>query len=118
MEANCQTVGLPQWDDKDQTLARGIQHELKAREQGLASKLAPLKGPIPEEQQRGGGSDDIGDISWNVPTVIAPFPLEHPRAAGPQLGERDLDGDADRAQGRDRRRKSAGAHDARHPDAP
>jgi aminobenzoyl-glutamate utilization protein B len=29
---------------------------------------------MPEEDKRGGGSDDIGDISWNVPTVSLSFP--------------------------------------------
>jgi aminobenzoyl-glutamate utilization protein B len=82
MEQNCQTVGLPQWDEKDQALAHGIQHELKTREEGLATKLAPLKGPIPEEERRGGGSDDIGDISWNVPTVSLRFPSNIPGLPG------------------------------------
>ena len=29
---------------------------------------------MPEDDKRGGGSDDIGDISWNVPTVSLSFP--------------------------------------------
>jgi len=82
MEENCQAVGLPQWDEKDQALAHGIQHELKARENGLATKLSALRGPIPEEQRRGGGSDDIGDISWNVPTVSLRFPSNIPGLPG------------------------------------
>src|SRR5437667_2113057 len=60
MEQNIKVVGLPTWSEADQTLAKGIQKELKAREDGLATKLAELRGPIPEEQRRGGGSDDIG----------------------------------------------------------
>jgi aminobenzoyl-glutamate utilization protein B len=36
---------------------------------------------IPDEEKRGGGSDDIGDISWNVPTVTLRFPSN--MAAGP-----------------------------------
>src|SRR2546426_2142945 len=82
MEENIKAVGLPQWSDADQALARGIQHELKAREDGLATKLADLRGPIPEEQRRGGGSDDIGDISWNVPTVSLRFPSNIPGLPG------------------------------------
>ena len=27
-----------------------------------------------DDEKRGGGSDDIGDISWNVPTVSLSFP--------------------------------------------
>jgi aminobenzoyl-glutamate utilization protein B len=82
MEENVRTVGLPTWDDADQTLARGIQRELKVREEGLATKLEDLRGPIPEEQRRGGGSDDIGDISWNVPTVSLRFPSNIPNLPG------------------------------------
>src|SRR5207253_10923933 len=81
-EENVGTVGLPQWSDADQGLARGIQHELKAKEEGLATKLAELRGPIPEEQRRGGGSDDIGDISWNVPTVSLRYPSNIPGLPG------------------------------------
>jgi aminobenzoyl-glutamate utilization protein B len=80
--ANIKVVGLPEWSEADQTLAKGIQKELKAREDGLATKLAELRGPIPEEQRRGGGSDDIGDISWNVPTVSLRFPSNIPGLPG------------------------------------
>ena len=98
---------MPQWTEADQTLAKGIQHELEVKEQrARRRRSATLRGPIPEEQRRGGGSDDIGDVSWNGPDGDAEVSVEHPGHAGPQLGERDLDGDADRAQGRDRRRES------------
>ena len=81
---------------------KALQHELKVPEIGLATKIDPLRGreEIPDDEKRGGGSDDIGDISWNVPTVTLNYPGEHPGGAGPQLGERHLDGDADRAQRR------------------
>ena len=72
---------------------------------------------IPDEEKRGGGSDDIGDISWNVPTVTLRYPGEHPGRARPQLGQRDRDGDADRAQRRHRRRAGAGDDRARSADA-
>src|SRR5262245_2452151 len=62
--ANIKTVGLPQWDDADQTLAKGIQREVGSQPTGLAAKINPLPEPIREPQ--GGPSDDIGDISWNV----------------------------------------------------
>ena len=71
-----------------------------------------------EATRMGGGSDDIGDVSWNVPTVTLRYPVEHPGPAGPQLGERDRDGDADRAQGRRGGREGPGDDAARHsPDA-
>jgi aminobenzoyl-glutamate utilization protein B len=83
MYANIEKVGLPAWTDADQKLARSLQHELKVPEVGMATKLQPLRGRelIPDEEKRGGGSDDIGDISWNVPTVTLRYPSN--MAAGP-----------------------------------
>jgi aminobenzoyl-glutamate utilization protein B len=83
MHANIEKVGLPQWSAADQMLARALQHELKVPEVGLATKLQPLRGreSIPDDEKRGGGSDDIGDISWNLPTVTLRYPSN--MAAGP-----------------------------------
>ena len=83
MHANIEKVGLPQWSDADQDLAKALQHELKVPEVGMATKLQPLRGRelVPDEEKRGGGSDDIGDISWNVPTVTLRYPSN--MAAGP-----------------------------------
>ena len=76
MHANIETVGLPPWTDADQALAKALQHELKVPEVGLSTKINPLRGrsEIPDDEKRGGGSDDIGDISWNVPTVTLNYP--------------------------------------------
>ena len=76
MYANIERVGLPQWSEADIALAKALQHELKVPEVGLATKLNPLRGRevIPDDEKRGGGSDDIGDISWNVPTVTLNYP--------------------------------------------
>ncbi len=83
MHANIEKVGLPPWTDADQTLAKALQHELKVPEIGLATKIEPLKGrsEVPDEERRGGGSDDIGDISWNVPTITLNYPAN--MQAGP-----------------------------------
>ena len=79
---NIKKVGLPAWSEDDQTLAKAVQKELGAREQGLATTLDRLGQPVPESQNRGGGSDDIGDISWNVPTVTLRFPSNIPGLPG------------------------------------
>jgi aminobenzoyl-glutamate utilization protein B len=80
---NIKRVGLPTWSEADQALARGIQKELgNARQEGLAMSLAPLGTPVREEDKRGGGSDDIGDISWNVPTVTLRYPSNIPGLPG------------------------------------
>jgi aminobenzoyl-glutamate utilization protein B len=80
--ANIQKVGLPQWSDADQTLAKALQKELGQQERGLSTELAKLQGPVADEDNRGGGSDDIGDISWNVPTVTLRFPSNIPGLPG------------------------------------
>jgi aminobenzoyl-glutamate utilization protein B len=80
--ANIQKVGLPQWSAEDQELAKAIQKELKnPRADGLSTKLRDnLQGPV--ENNTGGGSDDIGDVSWNVPTVTLRYPSNIPGLPG------------------------------------
>lgn len=72
--SNIQAVGLPAWDEADLTLARAIQKELGQPQRGLNTEIGPLQGPVPPEDNYGGGSDDIGDVSWNVPTVTLRYP--------------------------------------------
>ena len=79
---NIKQVGLPQWTEADQTLAKALQRELKSREQGLPTQLDALTGPVPEEQRNRGGSDDIGDVSWNVPTITIRYPSNMPGLPG------------------------------------
>ena len=45
MYANIEKVGLPQWSEADQTLAKALQNELKVPETGLATKLAAAPRP-------------------------------------------------------------------------
>jgi len=83
VHANITAVGLPKWTEADITLAKATQRELQVPEVGLATTIPPLRGreSIPDEEKRGGGSDDVGDISWNVPTVMLNFPANF--QAGP-----------------------------------
>jgi aminobenzoyl-glutamate utilization protein B len=81
-QANIQRVGLPQWSEADQTLAKAIQKEIGVEPKGLATELDKLEEPIKEEDKRGGGSDDIGDISWNVPTITLRYPSNVPNLPG------------------------------------
>ena len=83
MYSNITEVGLPSWTDADVTLAKAVQRELNVPEVGLATEIPPLRGreSIPDEEKRGGGSDDVGDITWNVPTVTLSFPANF--QAGP-----------------------------------
>jgi aminobenzoyl-glutamate utilization protein B len=94
MYTNIKKVGLPQWSAEDETLAKGLQHELSQPERGLAKKIPELRAPRQQtqnaeesgfgqqQQPMGGGSDDIGDISWNVPTVVLMYPSNIPGGPG------------------------------------
>ena len=83
MAANIQKVGMPKWSEEDQRFAKALQTELKnERTNGLDTSLRALQGPVPEEQKRGGGSDDIGDVTWTVPTVTLRFPSNIPGLPG------------------------------------
>jgi aminobenzoyl-glutamate utilization protein B len=82
MAANILAVGLPKWDDADVVLAKGIQKELKQPQIGLATQLAGLRGGLDPEQNMGGPSDDIGDVSWNLPTVTLSYPANIPNLPG------------------------------------
>ncbi len=70
---------MPQWSEADQTLAKALQKEIGAKVEGLKIKVKPLE---PPKEDARGGSDDIGDISWNVPTVYLRFPANIPNLPG------------------------------------
>jgi len=93
MYENIKKVGLPQWSDDDQTLAKAFQRELKVPVRGLATKIPELRAPREQTQDfsgeegqgigpTGGGSDDIGDVSWNVPTITLRYPSNIPGGPG------------------------------------
>lgn len=83
MHANIQQVGMPKWDDKDQTLAKGIQKELGSPDFGLQEQVnKELRGAELPLNWMGGGSDDIGDVSWTVPTVTLRYPSNIPGLPG------------------------------------
>jgi aminobenzoyl-glutamate utilization protein B len=88
MYENIKRVGLPEWSEADQTLARALQRELKVPERGLPTRLQEMRRPAaPSETPggvgpTGGGSDDIGDVSWVVPTVTLNYPSNIPGGPG------------------------------------
>jgi aminobenzoyl-glutamate utilization protein B len=84
MFENIKSVGMPEWTPADIQLAKATQKELGVPENGLTMRIPEaLRGreEIPDEDKRGGGSDDIGDISWTLPTVSLSFPANF--QAGP-----------------------------------
>ena len=81
MYQNIKKIRLPSWSEKDQLLAKAVQKEVNSNNQkGLSEKLSslglPVKFPI------SGGSDDIGDVSWKLPTVTLRFPSNIPGLQG------------------------------------
>lgn len=92
MYSNIKTVGLPKWSEEDQLLAKATQMELKAPKiEGLATKLDTIGLPTPtgpvnvmgrQLMAMGGGSDDIADISWSLPTIVLRYPSNIPELPG------------------------------------
>ncbi|MEZ5318692.1 MAG: amidohydrolase [Vicinamibacterales bacterium] len=80
---NIERVGMPEWSEDDQRFARAVQKEIGSRETGLSTRAGgALRGPVNQATNTGGGSDDIGDISWNVPTVTLSYPSNIPGLPG------------------------------------
>ena len=93
MYENIKRVGLPTWSADDQLLARASQIELQAPKiEGLATKLDSVGMPVSSAPvvmmggqamtPLGGGSDDIADISWSLPTVVLRYPSNIPGLPG------------------------------------
>ncbi len=80
--ANIEKVGMPTWSEQDLELARGIQKELGQHESGLLTSIGRLGTGVPLASNTGGGSDDIGDVSWTVPTVTLHYPSNIPGLPG------------------------------------
>ena len=81
MYENIKTVGLPEWSEDDQALAKALQKEVNSKKnEGLATELDTIR--LPVKNFVSGGSDDIGDISWKVPTVTLRFPSNVPGLQG------------------------------------
>ena len=75
-----QRIGMPTWSAEDQILAKGIQKELNSPLQdGLSTQIDTL---LEVRSSMGGGSDDIADISWSLPTITLGYPSNIPSLPG------------------------------------
>jgi len=80
MHANILAVGMPEWSEADIALAKAVQRELGADTIGLRTEVR--KELREAAQGMGGGSDDIAEVSWNVPTVRLRYPANIPGTIG------------------------------------
>jgi aminobenzoyl-glutamate utilization protein B len=80
MHENIHLVGMPQWDADDIAFAKAAQQMMGSDTVGLRTEL---QDSLRESQQgMGGGSDDIAEVSWNVPTVRLRYPANMPGMVG------------------------------------
>lgn len=82
---NILKVGLPTWSKEDQDLAKALQENVNTDVNGLAVKLDSLESPLGYPVS--GGSDDIGDISWKLPTITLTYPSNIPGLQGHHWSE-------------------------------
>ncbi|MGI8784110.1 MAG: amidohydrolase [Acidobacteriota bacterium] len=66
LHENMKALGDIQFTPEEQEFARAIQRATGVEASGLATALKPLEEPRPDPE---GGSTDVGDISWIVPTL-------------------------------------------------
>jgi aminobenzoyl-glutamate utilization protein B len=66
LHKNLELVGAPKFSDEEQAFAREVQGNLGVKAEGLATKIEPLEEP---KGYMGGGSTDVADVSWIVPTA-------------------------------------------------
>ncbi len=80
--ANIRAVGMPEWSAEDQAFARAVQEANHLHIEPLATTVADLSTPDGRGASMGGGSDDIGDIMWTVPTITVRYPSNIPNTIG------------------------------------
>jgi len=80
LQTNIERVGMPQWTDDEQTFAKAVQRLVAGKEDGLNTVVRKLEPPPARPES--GSSDDIGDVSWVVPTVTFRYPANIPNLPG------------------------------------
>jgi aminobenzoyl-glutamate utilization protein B len=80
-QANMELVGMPKWSADDQAFAKLVQETQHRKVEPLHDKVEPLKGRE-DSNPMGGGSDDIGDVMWTVPTIVLRYPSNIPNMIG------------------------------------
>jgi aminobenzoyl-glutamate utilization protein B len=76
VQSNIELVGMPTWTAEEQSLAKAIQKAAGVKEDGLRTKISPLKQAV-----QGTSSNDSGDITWTTPHGRITFPSNVPDVA-------------------------------------
>ncbi|MFC1732792.1 amidohydrolase [candidate division KSB1 bacterium] len=66
LHKNLEFAGLPLFTEQEQEFAREMQRTLGEDEDGMSVNIEPLEEP---QGYTGGGSTDVADVSWIVPTA-------------------------------------------------
>lgn len=66
MQSNLELLGPIEYTDEEIAFGKGIQKATGKPEVGMDSQIKPLE---PTREHPGGGSTDVGDVSWNVPNI-------------------------------------------------
>jgi aminobenzoyl-glutamate utilization protein B len=64
LDANLRRIGPIAYSPEEQAFARALQTAASVEPVGMDGTIGPLEG-----QEREGGSTDVGDVSWNTPTL-------------------------------------------------
>ena len=95
LDANLRWLGPIAYTPEEEAFARELQKEAGVEPKGMDGTIWPLEGQEPQ-----GGSTDVGDVSWNVPTLhvsVATAPFGVPwhawpvvAAAGTSIGHKGM----------------------------
>lgn len=67
LHENLRVLGPLSYTPEEQEFAKAIQRTVGIEERGVVGDVQPFRDPPPAEPE--GGSTDVGDVSWLVPTV-------------------------------------------------
>ena len=78
MQDNLELLGPIEYTDEEIAFAKKIQESTNKPTLGIDSKIKPLRKTL---DHPGGGSTDVGDVSWNVPNInlsVTTAPIDTP----------------------------------------